>query len=181
MGEVELAERREQHVAPERQRRVDPEIGPAVELSVEKLRSESELRKARIPQTRGPRRVDKELPGLLGVLTAPLLHGSVEHIAANATSLLILGTLAGSVYPRATLWAVPLVWLGAGLGPWLLGDPGTHHLGASVEGQPLADPASERWHHHVRRTITMSSPCSLTSKGSSGRGGGPDTLRPFTS
>lgn len=72
-----------------------------------------------------------ELPGLLGVLTAPLLHGSVEHIAANATSLLILGTLAGSVYPRATLWAVPLVWLGAGLGPWLLGDPGTHHLGAS--------------------------------------------------
>ncbi|HWU71169.1 MAG TPA: rhomboid family intramembrane serine protease, partial [Pseudoxanthomonas sp.] len=24
--------------------------------------------------------------GLLGVLTAPLLHGSVEHLAANATS-----------------------------------------------------------------------------------------------
>jgi membrane associated rhomboid family serine protease len=69
--------------------------------------------------------------GLIGILTAPLLHGSVEHIAANATALLILGTLAGSVYPRATLWAVPVVWLGAGLGPWWLGDPGTHHLGAS--------------------------------------------------
>lgn len=71
------------------------------------------------------------LAGLLGILTAPLLHGSVEHIAANATALLILGTLAGSVYPRATLWAVPVVWLSAGLGPWLLGDAGTHHLGAS--------------------------------------------------
>lgn len=69
--------------------------------------------------------------GLLGILTAPLLHGSLEHIAANASALLILGTLAGAVYPRATLWAVPLVWLGAGLGPWLLADPGTHTLGAS--------------------------------------------------
>ena len=69
--------------------------------------------------------------GLLGLLTAPLLHGSIEHIAANATALLMLGTLAGSVYPRATLWALPLAWLGSGLGAWLLGDPGSYHLGAS--------------------------------------------------
>ena len=69
--------------------------------------------------------------GLLGVLTAPLLHGSLEHIAANATSLLILGTLAGSVYPRATAWSLPLLWLGSGLGAWLLGDAGSFHLGAS--------------------------------------------------
>ena len=46
-------------------------------------------------------------------------------------SLLLLGTLAGSVYPRATLRALPLLWLGSGLGAWLLGDAGTHHLGAS--------------------------------------------------
>ncbi len=69
--------------------------------------------------------------GLLGLLTAPLLHGSLEHIAANASALLILGTLAGAVYPKATLRAIPLVWLGAGLGPWLLAEPGTHTLGAS--------------------------------------------------
>lgn len=71
------------------------------------------------------------LPGLWGMLTAPLLHGSVEHIAANAASLLLLGTLAGSVYPKATVHALPLLWLGSGLGAWLLGDPGSHHLGAS--------------------------------------------------
>lgn len=29
------------------------------------------------------------------------------------------------------MWAIPLVWLGSGLGPWLLADPGTHTLGAS--------------------------------------------------
>lgn len=69
--------------------------------------------------------------GLRGVLTAPLLHGSLQHLVANSGALLILGTLAGSVYPRATLYSLPLLWLGSGLGAWLLGDPGSHHLGAS--------------------------------------------------
>jgi len=73
----------------------------------------------------------RELAGLLGLLTAPLLHGSVAHLAANCTALLILGTLAGSVYPRATKRALPLLWLGSGLGAWLLGEVGTRHLGAS--------------------------------------------------
>lgn len=71
------------------------------------------------------------LPGLRGVLTAPLLHGSPEHLATNAFSLLLLGTLAGAVYPRATLRALPLMWLSSGLGAWLLGSVGSHHLGAS--------------------------------------------------
>lgn len=71
------------------------------------------------------------LPGLLGVLGAPLLHGSLDHLAANAFSLLLLGTLAGGMYPRATVRALPLAWLGAGLGAWLLGDAGSRHLGAS--------------------------------------------------
>ena len=71
------------------------------------------------------------LRGLRGVLTAPLLHGSLEHLATNAFSLLLLGTLAGAVYPRATLRALPLLWLSSGLGAWLLGSAGSHHLGAS--------------------------------------------------
>jgi membrane associated rhomboid family serine protease len=69
--------------------------------------------------------------GLWGVLAAPLLHGSPAHVAANAIALLLLGTLAGTVYPRATLRALPLLWLGSGLGAWLLGAPGSLHLGAS--------------------------------------------------
>ena len=73
----------------------------------------------------------QEWHGLLGLLGAPLLHGSIGHLAANATALLILGTLAGSVYPRATLAALPLLWLGSGLGAWLLGEAGSRHLGAS--------------------------------------------------
>ncbi|MDH5833303.1 rhomboid family intramembrane serine protease [Luteimonas kalidii] len=73
----------------------------------------------------------RTLDGLLGLLTAPLLHGSPEHLVANATALLLLGTLALAVYPRATVRALPLMWLGSGLGAWVLGDAGSFHLGAS--------------------------------------------------
>ena len=69
--------------------------------------------------------------GLRGLLGAPLLHGSFDHLAANAIALLMLGTLAMGLYPRATLRALPLAWLGSGVGAWLLGNPGSHHLGAS--------------------------------------------------
>lgn len=71
------------------------------------------------------------LPGLAGVLTAPLLHGSPEHLIANAIAMLMLGTLALGVYPKATLRALPLLWIGSGLGAWLLGEAGSRHLGAS--------------------------------------------------
>lgn len=69
--------------------------------------------------------------GLLGILGAPVLHGSLQHLVANASSLLILGTLAGTVYPRATALSLPVLWVGSGLGAWLLGDRGSYHLGAS--------------------------------------------------
>ena len=69
--------------------------------------------------------------GLAGLLGAPLLHGSGAHLAANSMALVLLGTLAGSVYPRATLPALPVLWLGSGLGAWLLGAAGSYHLGAS--------------------------------------------------
>ena len=69
--------------------------------------------------------------GLFGLLTAPLLHGSLEHLVANGVAVLFLGTLAGWVYPRACLRGLPLMWLGSGLGAWLLGAPGSYHLGAS--------------------------------------------------
>jgi membrane associated rhomboid family serine protease len=73
----------------------------------------------------------QRLDGLLGILTAPLLHGSVEHLFNNAFSILVLGTLAGTVYPRASRRALPMIWLLSGLGTWLIAAPGGAHLGAS--------------------------------------------------
>jgi membrane associated rhomboid family serine protease len=69
--------------------------------------------------------------GLRGVATAPLLHGSVAHVASNSLGLLALGTLTIAQYPRALVRTVPLAWLGSGLAAWWLGDAGSAHLGAS--------------------------------------------------
>ncbi|MCX7562246.1 rhomboid family intramembrane serine protease [Xanthomonadaceae bacterium XH05] len=70
------------------------------------------------------------LSGLIGLLTAPLLHASVGHLINNTLPLLVLGTLALAIYPRASRFAVPLIWLGSGLGIWLIGRDSVH-LGAS--------------------------------------------------
>lgn len=68
--------------------------------------------------------------GLLGLLTAPLIHGSFEHLAANTPALLVLGTLLIYGYPRSRGPALALIWLGSGLGVWLIGRDNAH-IGAS--------------------------------------------------
>lgn len=68
--------------------------------------------------------------GLLGVITAPLLHGSYEHLFANTLPLLVLGTLLLYGYPRARWPAVATIWLGSGLGVWAVGRDSVH-LGMS--------------------------------------------------
>ncbi|MEO6172465.1 MAG: rhomboid family intramembrane serine protease [Arenimonas sp.] len=70
------------------------------------------------------------LTGLIGVITAPLLHGSFEHLFSNSFSILVLGTLVGTVYPKASIRALPVIWLLSGLGTWLLAAGGSH-IGAS--------------------------------------------------
>ncbi|HET6631451.1 MAG TPA: rhomboid family intramembrane serine protease [Rhodanobacteraceae bacterium] len=72
----------------------------------------------------------REWAGLLGVLTAPLVHAGVPHLMANTPALLVLGVLALRVYPRATARALPWIWLGSGLLVWLFARPDTH-IGAS--------------------------------------------------
>lgn len=72
----------------------------------------------------------RTLGGLSGILAAPLLHGSVRHLVSNTLPLLVLGTLTLAIYPRTAWRALALIWLGSGLGIWLIGRESTH-LGAS--------------------------------------------------
>jgi len=67
---------------------------------------------------------------LIGVLTAPLLHGSIEHLLGNSFGLFLLGTLTLYRYPQSSRLAVPLIWLVAGLGTWAIGRE-SFHIGAS--------------------------------------------------
>lgn len=68
--------------------------------------------------------------GLIGIVTAPLLHGSVGHLLNNTLPLLVLGTLVLALYPRAAKPAIALIWIGSGVGIWLFGRDSVH-LGAS--------------------------------------------------
>lgn len=70
------------------------------------------------------------LEALPGVVTAPLLHGSLSHLFANTAPVLILGTLLIYGYPKSARIVLPSVYLGSGLGVWLFARP-AWHLGAS--------------------------------------------------
>ena len=75
--------------------------------------------------------VPRTLPGLGGILTAPLLHATWAHLLVNLGPLLVLCALLflSSAYrPWPTL---AQLWLLSGLGTWLIGRPGSAHLGAS--------------------------------------------------
>ena len=64
--------------------------------------------------------------GLIGLIGAPLVHGSLGHLMANSQPTLVLMTLAMYAVPRATFRALPLIWIGSGLLVWLFGRESTH-------------------------------------------------------
>ena len=68
--------------------------------------------------------------GLLGILTAPLVHGDFGHLLANSLPLVILGTTMLYLYPRSALRVLPAVYLGPGIAVWLFAR-GASHIGAS--------------------------------------------------
>jgi membrane associated rhomboid family serine protease len=70
------------------------------------------------------------LDGLLGIFTAPLLHGGVEHLFNNSIPLLVGLTACLFLYPHASLLVIPVIWLGSGLLGWYIGRPSLH-FGAS--------------------------------------------------
>jgi len=72
----------------------------------------------------------RETEGLLGVIFAPLLHGSWNHLAANSLPLLLLGGLHAYGYPISKWKTLIVIWLVSGIGVWLFGRA-NYHLGAS--------------------------------------------------
>ncbi|MEL6326370.1 MAG: rhomboid family intramembrane serine protease [Cyanobacteria bacterium J06626_23] len=73
----------------------------------------------------------RTLSGFVGILFAPLLHGSLRHLAANTGPLMVLGWLLLLRGVGDFVIVTAVAWLVSGLGAWLLGGPRTNHLGAS--------------------------------------------------
>src|SRR5690606_27585797 len=65
------------------------------------------------------------------VLFAPFLHANFAHLYANSVPLILLGTFVLSAGVRRFLWSTALIMLVSGVGIWLIGEPGTVHVGAS--------------------------------------------------
>lgn len=68
--------------------------------------------------------------GLVGILTAPLIHGSWGHLISNTLPLLILGTAMIYGTPAASRVALPVIWLASGIGVWFFARDAVH-IGAS--------------------------------------------------
>ncbi|MET3804196.1 membrane associated rhomboid family serine protease [Nakamurella sp. UYEF19] len=75
--------------------------------------------------------VSRSLHGLIGVITAPLLHVSWAHLLSNLVPLLIFGFLIMLDSVRQFVAVTILVWLIAGLGVWVVGPANTVTVGAS--------------------------------------------------
>ncbi len=73
----------------------------------------------------------RSLAGIPGIFVAPLLHQDLKHLAANSAPLVILGSLILLQGFEVLGLVTGFCWLLSGLGVWLLGRPGTRHLGAS--------------------------------------------------
>lgn len=71
------------------------------------------------------------VPGLLGIATAPLLHGNIPHLLSNTIPLLVSLTATLYLYPASSVRVIPLVWLGSGAIAWFIGQTPSLHVGAS--------------------------------------------------
>ncbi len=70
------------------------------------------------------------IAGLIGVLSAPLIHSSWAHLIANTLPVLLLGSALVYGYPRSRWYALTVIWLASGLCVWLWARP-NFHFGAS--------------------------------------------------
>jgi len=72
----------------------------------------------------------RHFEGLIGIFTAPLLHGGAEHLLSNTLPLAISLTMILYLYPRSAMRVMPIIWIGSGILAWVIGRDSLH-FGAS--------------------------------------------------
>ena len=68
--------------------------------------------------------------GLPGIVTAPFIHGSWQHLIGNTLPTVLLGSMLIYGYPKSRFWALAGIWLLSGTAVWLFAR-GSYHFGAS--------------------------------------------------
>lgn len=73
----------------------------------------------------------RERTSFIGIFTAPIIHGSWEHLLSNTLPLLILGTLLFLMYDKIAMRVWCLLYFFSGFFVWLLARDNAVHIGAS--------------------------------------------------
>lgn len=73
----------------------------------------------------------RNFPGLVGVIAAPLLHGSLLHLVSNTLPILILGGFLFIFFNPIAVRVFILSYLLTGMLVWMLARGNTFHIGAS--------------------------------------------------
>jgi len=72
----------------------------------------------------------RTLKGIIGIFTAPLLHGDWAHLIGNSMSFAALAGMLFYFYPKLAFRIMGISWITIGLLVWLTGRPSIH-VGAS--------------------------------------------------
>jgi membrane associated rhomboid family serine protease len=68
--------------------------------------------------------------GLLGIVTAPLIHGDFSHLLSNTFPLIVLGWIILFFYPKVSYFLFIFIYLVTGLLVWIFARQ-VYHIGAS--------------------------------------------------
>ena len=72
----------------------------------------------------------QHLDSLTGIITAPFIHGSFEHLFSNTIPFFLLGTAIFYFYKESAYKVFLLIWIVSGFWVWLAARP-AYHIGAS--------------------------------------------------
>ncbi len=72
----------------------------------------------------------RELSGLIGIITYPLIHGDFMHLFNNSIPLIVLGFITFYSYRRVAWKVIPFIWVASGVLVWLFARQ-NFHIGAS--------------------------------------------------
>ena len=71
-----------------------------------------------------------DFKGLIGILTAPLIHADFDHILSNSLSFVVIGFGLCFLYKRKTIPIFLFIYITSGLWGWFFARSG-YHIGAS--------------------------------------------------
>ncbi|OGU54826.1 MAG: rhombosortase [Ignavibacteria bacterium RBG_13_36_8] len=72
----------------------------------------------------------REIKGLIGIISLPLIHADWNHLLSNTLPILFLGTGIYYFYPLSSKKVILIIYLFTGILVWLFARP-TYHIGAS--------------------------------------------------